>query len=220
MINNLSFKLKDIYKYRIPTAQGKFYGWIYNLDNDYMNDSDGYGTYNFIEMFQEVNGEGVTGTIDTSTLTYYNATIINDILSTMYYKYYNYNIAFNLPSEFITELCIKIKKVIYNLSLKQKYLNRLYNIDDKALKIIENEFVASAYNNATVGELYDQNSYLDEFKGYVNEQSGRRKIKGDFSSYIKALKNTQDYIIKNIIDEMKSLFVMVIPNEKYLYLED
>lgn len=213
MINSLSFKLKDIYKYRIPTLQGRFYGLIYNLDNDYNEE-----TYNFIEVFQEVNGEIVTGTIDNNQ--YYNIAIINDILSTMYYKYYNYTIAFNLPSEFITELCIKIKKVIYNLSLKQKYLNRLYNIDDKALKIIENEFVASAYNNATVGELYDQNSYLDEFKGYVNEQSGRRKIKGDFSSYIKALKNTQDYIIKDIIDEMKSLFVMVIPNEKYLYLED
>lgn len=225
MINNLSFKLKDIYKYRIPTAQGKFYGWIYNLDNDYMNGSDGYDTYNFIEMFQEVNGESVTGAIDTSTLTYYNATIINDILSTMYYKYYNYNIAFNLPSEFITELCIKIKKVIYNLSLKQKYLNRLYNIDDKALKIIENEFVASSYNNAYVNNTNMPNdltgdNYLNNMSSYINEQNGRRRIKGDFNSYINALKNTQDYIIKDIIDEMKSLFVRVIPNEKYLYLED
>ena len=153
------------------------------------------------------------------------SSIINDILSTMYYKYYNYNIAFNLPSEFITELCIKIKKVIYNLSLKQKYLEKLYKIDDSALKIAESEFVASSYNNAYVNNTNMPNdltgdNYLNNMSSYINEQNGRRRIKGDFSSYIKALKNTQDYIIKDIIDEMKSLFVRVMPNEKYLYLED
>lgn len=218
MINSLSFKLKDIYKYRIPTLQGRFYGLNYNLDNDYNEE-----TYNFIEVFQEVNGETVTGTIDNNQ--YYNIAIINDILSTMYYKYYNYNIAFNLPSEFITELCIKIKKVIYNLSLKQKYLEKLYKIDDSALKIAESEFVASSYNNAYVNNTNMPNdltgdNYLNNMSSYINEQNGRRRIKGDFNSYINALKNAQDYIIKDIIDEMKSLFVRVIPNEKYLYLED
>lgn len=213
MINNLSFKLKDIMSYPIyDTASKSTIDCLkYDTDNNYYEDYTA-GEFDFIGIYKQYDK-----LIKNDNGNYYD--VLYDIVLNIYTKYHNYNIAFYMPNEFLFELFLKIKKHLIKYIQQYKLLLKQYNISDNDLYINEITFTASAYNNA-ISDVNEQNTFLDEFKGYVNEQNGRKIINNKYDKIIKYYNTIKSNTLINIIDDCKTLFVNVIPNEKYLYLEE
>lgn len=208
-MNNYGFQLKDIMIY--PPTQvisNNTQIFRYNLFGVYgnysINDLSAYAGYP-----QEFNLSS------TDILAKYQS-IIDRIIRAFYIKYKNYYISFERPESFLSEFMLRFNKRVVELHYKTESAKKLYNITDDELMTTEHHIIALSNNNASV-DVTDNEQYLQEIQGYVDQQKGSKIKSNKFDSFLKYYTFVENDLLLDFINELKTLFVIVIPCEKYIY---
>lgn len=215
-MNNLTFRLCDIMDLKSYVNNGTKC-LKYNLDDEYYETDNEEELYDILSLYEIID-------IDYNQYyDYQNVQAIDEwkkfiysLLQSVFYKYKKYNIKFDLPSDFIRNFLLIMKKRIINYHEKRKFILKCYNITDDELYTNEKSFTANAHNNAIL-DTSAQETYLDNFKGFVDYQAGRKVINNKYDAIIKRLISIQDNELTEIINDCKPLFVLVKPQNYYLY---
>ena len=210
-MNNYGYQLKDIMKYP-PELEVAFDAKIfkYNLFGEYSIETP--YNYSLSELSRQAGG------IQDSVIVPQSAyqIIVSRIIKAFYTKYKNYYIAFDRPENFLTEFVLRFNKRLLELHYKTESAIKLYNITEDELMTTEHHIIALSNNNASV-DVTDNEQYLQNIQGYVDQQKGSKIKSNKFDAFLKYYTFVENDLLLDFINELKTLFVIVIPCEKYIY---
>lgn len=208
-MNNYGYQLKDIMIYP-PThvISNNTQIFKYNLFGE-------YGNYSINELSADAGYPQEFNLSSTDMLAKYQS-IIDRIIRAFYMKYKNYYITFERPESFLSEFMLRFNKRVVELHYKTESAKKLYNITDDELMTSEHHIIALSNNNASV-DVTDNEQYLQEIQGYVDQQKGSKIKSNKFDAFLKYYTFVENDLLLDFINELKTLFIIVIPCEKYIY---
>lgn len=133
-------------------------------------------------------------------------------IDNIYFKYKNCTINYDNPIEFLTDLKLKILNVIEKYCRKHEYIQELYQLTNEDFQTIQTSINATAINDNTTLE-----KPLDNMAEYVSNQLGNKIKESTVSAILRKIDTLRDDVMLDFINEVKPLFISVIPQQNYFY---
>lgn len=142
---------------------------------------------------------------------HFNRTQIDPLLKAVYFRFSNSEIAFDTKEIFKHKFIQKLLNILNNFCYKQRMLEKVFNLTDDDLEVV-NSTLAQIANNPNEVNTDGLTTPLTFF----DQQTGTKTRENKLNAYIKAFTLMRNDIIEDFLNEIKPLFYTVLIPTNYI----